>query len=76
MGTGGTLAGLAKFAEANQKILGFKAVDDQSLENKISELSGKRNFQLFEAHDGSYGKIIDENIFFIVNVLICLETRI
>ena len=65
VGTGGTLAGLAKFAEANQKILGFKAVDDQSLENKISELSGKRNFQLFEAHDGSYGKIIDENIRFI-----------
>ncbi|MBP7173420.1 MAG: pyridoxal-phosphate dependent enzyme [Cloacibacterium sp.] len=65
VGTGGTVAGIAKFAGENQKILGFKVVNDSSLESKISELSEKKNFQLFEAHDGGYGKIIDENIRFI-----------
>lgn len=65
VGTGGTIAGISKFAEENQKILGFKVVDDQSLYNKVSELSTKNNFELIEAHDGKYGKITDENIRFI-----------
>ena len=65
VGTGGTVAGISKFAEENQKVLGFKVVDDNSLYDKVSELSGKKNFELIEAHDGSYGKITDENIRFI-----------
>ena len=65
VGTGGTIAGISKFAEENQKILGFKVVDDDSLYNKVSELSTKNNFELIEAHDGKYGKITDENIRFI-----------
>lgn len=65
VGTGGTIAGISKFAKENQKILGFKVVDDQSLYNKVSELSTKNNFELIEAHDGKYGKITDENIRFI-----------
>ena len=65
VGSGGTIAGISKFAEENQKILGFKVVDDQSLYNKVSELSTRNNFELIEAHDGKYGKITDENIRFI-----------
>lgn len=65
VGTGGTISGLSKYAEENQKVLGFKAVNDNSVENKIAELSGKNNYHLFEAHEGKYGKITDETIDFI-----------
>lgn len=65
VGTGGTIAGISKFAEENQKVLGFKVVDDQSLYDKVLKLSDKNNFELVEAHDGKYGKITDENIRFI-----------
>ena len=65
VGTGGTVAGISKFAAENQKVLGFKVVDDESLYNKIFELSNRPNFELLEAHDGRYGKITDENIRFI-----------
>lgn len=65
VGTGGTLAGISKFADPYQKILGFKVVNDTSIYETIVELSGKENFQLFEAHDGKYGKISDENIHFL-----------
>ena len=67
VGTGGTVAGISKFAAENQKILDFKVVDDQSLYNKVFELSKRNNFELLEAHDGRYGKITDENIRFINN---------
>lgn len=65
VGTGGTIAGLSKFAEEHQKVVGFKVVDDHSLYNKVSELSTRNNFELIEAHEGKYGKITDENICFI-----------
>lgn len=65
VGTGGTVAGISKFAEENQQVLGFKVVDDESLYNKVLELSKRENFKLIEAHDGKYGKITDENIRFI-----------
>ena len=65
VGTGGTISGLSKFAEEHQKILGFKVVGDPTLERRIQGLSGRKNFTLFDAHDGRYGKIIDENIEFI-----------
>jgi len=65
IGTGGTVSGIAKFAKPHQKVLGFKAVKDESLENRISKLSGKQNFTLFDASDGGFGKIIDENVRFI-----------
>ena len=65
VGTGGTIAGISKFAQGNQKVLGFKVVDDHSLYSKVSELSTKNNFELIEAHEGKYGKITDENIRFI-----------
>ena len=65
VGTGGTIAGISKFAEEHQKVVGFKVVDDHSLYNKVSELSIRNNFELIEAHEGKYGKITDENIRFI-----------
>ena len=64
VGTGGTIAGISKYCEDNQKVIGFKAVKDDSLEEKIVELSGKQNFTLLEATE-KYGKITDENIRFI-----------
>lgn len=65
VGTGGTLAGISEFCEDNQKVIGCKVVDDSSLENKISQLTSKRNFHLTDAAYGGYGKINDENIRFI-----------
>ena len=65
VGTGGTIAGISKFAEENQQVLGFKVVDDISLNQKVSELSKRNNFKLIEAHNGGYGKISAENIRFI-----------
>ncbi|MFC7346252.1 1-aminocyclopropane-1-carboxylate deaminase/D-cysteine desulfhydrase [Chryseobacterium zhengzhouense] len=65
VGTGGTLAGISEFCEENQKVIGFKVVDDSSLESKISELTSKQNFYLTDAAYGGYGKINDENVRFI-----------
>lgn len=65
VGTGGTIAGISKFCEDNQKVIGFKVVDDASLENKIFELTLKQNFDLIGSSFGGYGKISDENICFI-----------
>ncbi|WP_027375769.1 1-aminocyclopropane-1-carboxylate deaminase/D-cysteine desulfhydrase [Kaistella palustris] len=66
-GTGGTVAGLSRFAEDHQQVLGFKVVDDYSLYNRVLNLSQRQNFTLPEAHDGGYGKITGENIRFINN---------
>jgi 1-aminocyclopropane-1-carboxylate deaminase len=65
VGTGGTIAGISKFAENHQKVLGFKVVKDISLDEKIFALSGRNNFELIDASDGGYGKFSDENIQFI-----------
>lgn len=65
VGTGGTIAGISKYCEDNQKVIGFKAVDDDSLENKIFELTLKQNYHLIDSCFGGYGKIKDENIRFI-----------
>lgn len=65
VGTGGTVSGISEFCEENQKVIGFKVVDDDSLHNKISELTSKRNFHLTDAAFGGYGKINDDNIRFI-----------
>lgn len=65
VGTGGTIAGISKFCKENQKVIGFKVVDDTSLEKKIAELTSKHNFNLIDSSFGGYGKINDENIRFI-----------
>ncbi len=65
VGTGGTIAGISKYCEDNQKVIGFKAVDDDSLENRILELTSKKNFSLIDSSFGGYGKIKDDNVRFI-----------
>lgn len=65
VGTGGTIAGISKFAEENQKVVGIKVVKDDSLQKTISEWSRRNNFELIDADEGRYGKITDENIRFI-----------
>jgi len=65
VGTGGTVAGISRFCEDDQKVIGFKVVDDSSLENKIAELTLQNNFNLIDSCWGGYGKINDENIRFI-----------
>ena len=65
VGTGGTLAGISKYAAEKQNVLGFKVVEDSSLEKQIFNWSGKKNFELISASFGKYGKITRENIMFI-----------
>ncbi|AQX09439.1 1-aminocyclopropane-1-carboxylate deaminase/D-cysteine desulfhydrase [Elizabethkingia ursingii] len=65
VGTGGSIAGISKYAKENQKVIGFTVVRDISLEQKIRELSTKNNFNLIEADYGGYGKISDEIVRFI-----------
>ena len=65
LGTGGTIAGISRFAEDHQKVIGIKAVKDNSLEKTIQEWSRRNNFELIDADESRYGKIIDENIRFI-----------
>ena len=65
VGTGGTVAGISRFAEDHQKVIGIKAVKDNSLEKTIQEWSRRNNFELIDADEGRYGKITDENIRFI-----------
>lgn len=65
VGTGGTLAGISRFAETHQKVLGFPVVKDDSLKRKIAELSGRENFEMIPADYGGYGKISDEVVNFI-----------
>lgn len=65
VGTGGTIAGISRFAEAYQKVLGIKVVRDDSLEKTILHWSGKENFELINAAENRYGKISDENVRFI-----------
>ncbi|CAI9675213.1 MULTISPECIES: 1-aminocyclopropane-1-carboxylate deaminase/D-cysteine desulfhydrase [Elizabethkingia] len=67
VGTGGTIAGISKYAEENQKVIGFTVVRDVSLEQRIRELNTKNNFNLIEADYGGYGKISDEIVRFINN---------
>ncbi|WP_300669674.1 pyridoxal-phosphate dependent enzyme [Soonwooa sp.] len=65
VGTGGTIAGISKFAEPHQKVIGIKVVQDNSLENLVKNWSGKSNFELLNALEARYGKITDDNIRFI-----------
>ncbi|MEG2335113.1 1-aminocyclopropane-1-carboxylate deaminase/D-cysteine desulfhydrase [Chryseobacterium sp.] len=73
VGTGGTVAGLSQFCEDNQKVIGFKVVEDSSLYENILKLTSKRNFYLTDATLGGYGKINDENIRFINNFKLKFE---
>lgn len=64
VGTGGTLAGLSKYCEKSQKVIGFKTVHDESIATKIKRLSHKNNFSLLEPTE-RYGKITEDDVRFI-----------
>lgn len=66
-GTGGTMAGLLKYADEGQKVLGFSVVKDRSLPDMVKSLSGKENFNIFDASFGGYGKINESTVRFINN---------
>ncbi|MBS1571946.1 MAG: pyridoxal-phosphate dependent enzyme [Bacteroidetes bacterium] len=66
VGTGGTIAGIRKYAEKNQKVIGFKAVEDPFLKENIIQLSGNNDFELIDAHLGRYG-IINEDLVRFIN---------
>ncbi|MBX3245054.1 MAG: pyridoxal-phosphate dependent enzyme [Acidobacteria bacterium] len=62
VGTGGTIAGISKYAEPGQKAIGFKVVRDDSLAETVSKLSGKNNAELIDALFGGYGKFDEEHL--------------
>lgn len=64
-GTGGTIAGLSKFALENTEVLGFSVVRDTSLDAAIVKLSGRKNFRIMDASEDGYGKISDDTVRFI-----------
>lgn len=64
VGTGGTVAGLSKFSELHQNVLGFKVINDR-VEERILKLSERENFKCFDASFGGYGKFSEDNILFI-----------
>ncbi len=65
VGTGGTLAGITRFRKEGQKVLGFSVVRDFSQRSRIEELSGSKDFDLYDASFGGYGKIPESLVEFI-----------
>lgn len=65
VGTGGTVAGIAKFALPGQKVVGFHVVKDQSLEGRIKALSNGADVILQDASFGGYGAISSEVVRFV-----------
>ena len=67
VGTGGSIAGISRYAVEKQNVIGFTVVKDSGLKQKITELSGNSNFNLIDADFGGYGKISDDVVRFINN---------
>ena len=68
VGTGGTLAGLIESASPHQKIMGFSALRNLSLEGEIKKWTQKQNWSI--NHDfsfGGYAKVSYDLINFINN---------
>lgn len=67
VGTGGTLSGLIKTSNSNQKILGFPALKGDFLSEDIRKfVAEKSNWELnLEYHFGGYGKMTNELMLFI-----------
>ena len=58
VGTGGTLAGLINASLENQKIIGFSSLKSNHLEDEISSLSKKDNWEInTNYHFGGYAKV-------------------
>ncbi|MGV6832446.1 MAG: 1-aminocyclopropane-1-carboxylate deaminase/D-cysteine desulfhydrase [bacterium] len=66
VGTGGTLSGLSNSAYKHQKILGFTALNENYLEERINQYTVKNNWKLIrDYHFGGFAKINSELISFI-----------
>ena len=65
VGTGGTVSGLSKYAEEDQRVLGLNVVRDKSLSSTVFELSQKNNVIWEDASFGGYGKIKEDIVQFI-----------
>ena len=65
VGTGGTFAGLASYAEKEQKVLGFKVVNDSETDVRVALWTQNSNREFIDAFGRGYGKITDELIRFI-----------
>lgn len=64
VGTGGTLAGISKYAEENQKVIGYKVVKED-LDRVVRGFSLRDNFEIREASFRGYGKVTSSLIDFI-----------
>lgn len=65
VGTGGTIAGIARSAQPGQKVLGFPALKGEGLSVGITALGAPDNWQLISGyHFGGYGKVTEELIVF------------
>jgi 1-aminocyclopropane-1-carboxylate deaminase len=70
VGTGGTIAGIAKSAQPGQKVLGFPALKGEGLEVEISAMTATDNWELVkEYHFGGYGKVTEELVNFLNDFL-------
>ncbi len=66
VGTGGTMAGLVKASNENQKVLGFSALKGSFQTSEISKYTAKTNFEITDSYCfGGYGKIDIELVRFI-----------
>lgn len=66
VGTGGTIAGLIKASNKNQKTLGFSALKGDFHSSEIAKYTSKTNFEITDAYCfGGYGKIDIQLIRFI-----------
>ena len=66
VGTGGTIAGLVKASNKNQKVLGFSALKGTFQTAEVSKYSSKTNYEITDDYCfGGYGKIDIELIRFI-----------
>lgn len=66
VGTGGTIAGLIKASENNQKVLGFSALKGTFQKAEIGRYTSKTNFEITDSYCfGGYGKIDIDLIRFI-----------
>ena len=58
VGTGGTISGIIKSSEAQQKVLGFPALKGNFLSEEIKKWTSKTNWELIsEYHFGGYAKM-------------------
>jgi 1-aminocyclopropane-1-carboxylate deaminase len=68
VGTGGTIAGLIKSSNSNQKVIGYSSLNNQELKNEVNNLVKDNNWDLIDNYTfGGYAKTKPELISFINN---------